>query len=242
LAQNIYDNEEFFISYGKLPRSTGGLAGAPEWPALRAMLPPLTGRKIVDLGCGYGWFARFARKQGATEVLALDISENMLTRARAMTNDDGIVYLRADLENLDLPQAAFDLAFSSLAFHYVVDLAKLFRTVHRSLVPEARFVFSMEHPIYMAPSAPEWLTTSSGRRVWPVDGYACEGARCTDWLAKGVVKQHRRLSTTLNLLTETGFRLRHIDEWAPADAEIAAHPDWAAERDRPMFLLIAAER
>src|SRR5215510_10880090 len=55
MTQNIYDNPEFFEGYGKLPRSIEGLAGAAEWPALRALLPVPGGLRILDLGCGYGW-------------------------------------------------------------------------------------------------------------------------------------------------------------------------------------------
>lgn len=39
MAQNIYDNPEFFAGYSQLPRQIHGLDGAPEWPAIRAMLP-----------------------------------------------------------------------------------------------------------------------------------------------------------------------------------------------------------
>ena len=56
MAQNIYDNPAFFEGYAQLPRSVQGLDGAPEWPALKAMLPDLTGTSVIDLGCGYGWF------------------------------------------------------------------------------------------------------------------------------------------------------------------------------------------
>ena len=58
MAQNIYDNPAFFEGYARLPRSVQGLDGAPEWPALKGMLPDLTGKSVVDLGCGYGWFCR----------------------------------------------------------------------------------------------------------------------------------------------------------------------------------------
>src|SRR6266852_8621223 len=98
MAQNIYDNDEFFAGYARLPRSVAGLEGAPEWPALRALLPDLGGRKVADLGCGFGWFCRWARAQGAAEVLGVDVSEKMLARARADTSDAAITYLRADME------------------------------------------------------------------------------------------------------------------------------------------------
>jgi len=60
VAQNIYDDEGFFEGYSGLPRSVKGLDGAPEWPSLQALLPDMTGRSVVDLGCGFGWFSRWA--------------------------------------------------------------------------------------------------------------------------------------------------------------------------------------
>ena len=48
MAQNIYDQRDFFEGYSGLARSVKGLDGAPEWPAIRAMLPALDGRRIVD--------------------------------------------------------------------------------------------------------------------------------------------------------------------------------------------------
>ena len=69
MAQNIYDDPEFFERYSRLDRSVEGLAGAPEWPALRALLPDLRGLRVVDLGCGFGWFCRWAREQGAARVI-----------------------------------------------------------------------------------------------------------------------------------------------------------------------------
>ncbi|MBW8662453.1 methyltransferase domain-containing protein, partial [Klebsiella pneumoniae subsp. pneumoniae] len=82
MTQNIYDTPAFFEGYSQLGRSVGGLASAAEWPALQALMPDLHGLRAVDLGCGFGWFARWARENGAAEVLGLDVSENMLARAR----------------------------------------------------------------------------------------------------------------------------------------------------------------
>jgi len=242
VAQNIYDTPDFFAAYGKLPRSVRGLEGAPEWPAIRALLPDLAGRRIVDLGCGFGWFCRFAAEHGAASVLGLDLSENMLARARADTTDTAIEYRLCDLDQLVLPEAAFDLAYSSLALHYVVDFGRLVRTVHRAVLPGGRFVFTIEHPIYMAPRQPGFVETADGGLRWPVDSYAIEGERTTDWLAKGVVKQHRTMGTTVNTLIDAGFRLRHLEEFRPTAEQVAADPDLREELERPMFVIIAADR
>lgn len=116
------------------------------------------------------------------------------------------------------------------------------KVVHHALVPEAPFVFTIEHPIYMAPSRPGWSVDAQGRRTWPVDGYSVEGPRVTDRLAKGVIKRHRTIGTTLNTLIGAGFTIRHVREWAPTEDEVAADPDLAEEMDRPMMLIVSARR
>ena len=242
MTQNIYDTEVFFEGYSKMGRSVEGLAGAPEWPALQAMLPPMPGLKVVDLGCGYGWFSRWAQEQGAEQVLGLDVSQKMLARAKEMTSSSAITYGIADLEKLDLPDAAFDLAYSSLAFHYIGDLKGLFARIHQALVPGGRLVFSIEHPIFMAPRQPGWLIDEQGRKSWPVDSYQLEGPRVTNWLADGVIKQHRTVGTLLTLLIQAGFTLSHVDEWGPSEADLKARPALAEELERPMMLLVAAHR
>lgn len=209
---------------------------------MRALLPDVRGKRLLDLGCGFGWIARWARIQGAAGVLGVDLSENMLSRARAETADPGVRYLRADLESLELPAEAFDLAYSSLALHYVEDFARLVGGVFRALVPGGHFAFSIEHPIYMASTSPGWLTNDDGRRTWSVDHYGVEGPRITDWLAKGVRKQHRTLGTTLNTLIDAGFAIRRVVEWSPTPEQLAARPALAEELDRPMMVLVAARK
>jgi len=226
MTQNIYDNPEFFAGYSQLRRSREGLDGMPEWATLRAMLPDLAGLRLVDLGCGFGWFCRWARAAGAASVLGLDVSENMLAQARETTGDPAVSYRQADLETVDLPSGAFDLAYSALALHYIDNLAGLLARLRRALVPGGRFVFSAEHPLYTA-QGPDYLD---------------EGPRTSDWLAKGVVKQHRTLATTLNLVVEAGFTLRHVEEWGATREQMAAHPEWKIEHRQPSFLLVSADR
>ncbi len=242
MTQNIYDTTTFFEGYTQLPRSVEGLAGAPEWPSLRALLPDLGGLRVADLGCGFGWFCRFAADQGAIRVVGLDVSENMLARASAINAAPAITYARADLERLELPEAAFDLVYSSLALHYVEDLAGLLQTIHQALADGGHLVVSIEHPIYMAPLHPRWLVEPDGRRSWPVDHYLVEGPRTTDWLAPGVIKQHRTIGTTLTAMIRAGFTIGQVEEWSPTDVQIAEQPALAQERQRPMFLLIKARR
>ena len=242
MTQNIYDNPDFFAGYSQLGRSVEGLDGAAEWPALRALLPDLRGR---------AWWTSAAASAGSAAGRASRVQAGCsgwtcprtCWPARAPTPPTPRSrYARADLEHLDLPEASFDLAYSSLALHYVEHLDALLAHVHRALKPGGLLVFSVEHPIYTAPSHPGWSTDADGRKTWPVDGYLVEGPRTTDWLAKGVIKQHRTIGTYLSLLLRLGFTLTHVEEWGPTDAQIAARPALAVERQRPPFLLVAARR
>jgi SAM-dependent methyltransferase len=242
MTQNIYDDPAFFAAYSGLRRSKTGLDGAPEWLSIQRMLPPLHDKAVIDLGCGYGWFCRWARSQGASSVLGLDVSERMLAQAGSMTADATIVYQRADLSTLSLPDAHFDLAYSSLALHYLPNLTPLWARLHRALRPNGSLVFSVEHPIFTAPSRAQWAKGADGRTTWPLDAYLQEGPRTTNWLADGVVKHHRTIGTYLNGLIAAGFVIDHVEEWRPTDAQIAAEPELRQELERPMFLLVGARR
>lgn len=210
--------------------------------ALRAMLPALSGKRVVDFGCGYGWFCRFARDEGAASVTGLDVSNKMLEKARQMTPDGEIVWQYADLESLTLPAEAVDLVYSSLALHYLTDLDSLFHTVFQALTPGGMMVFSAEHPIYTAPMRQGWLRDADGRQSWPVNNYQQEGVRISNWFTDGVRKQHRKLATWITALINSGFELVQIDEWGPDAAQITANPALAEEAERPMLFLLAARK
>ncbi len=242
MSQNIYDNQDFYNAYANLPRSQFGLSAAPEWPAIQSMLPALAGKHVVDLGCGYGWFCRSARAAGAAQVTGYDLSEKMLARARELTDDTEISYLCRDLAQLTLPSQSCDLVYSQLALHYLPELTPLFNEIHQALRTSGHFVFSMEHPIYTCSVHPGWLTDEAGRRSWGVSNYQNEGRRVTNWLSDGVIKYHRTLATVLNGLISAGFAIRQINEWGPSEDQIQKNPTLAEEAERPMMVLISAQR
>lgn len=59
-----------------MDRSVKGLAGAGEWKTLERMLPDFHGKRVLDLGCGFGWHCRYAAEHGAASVTGVDISKN----------------------------------------------------------------------------------------------------------------------------------------------------------------------
>jgi ubiquinone/menaquinone biosynthesis C-methylase UbiE len=240
--QNIYDHPEFFTGYRALREADSGLNGALEQPAFHRLVPPLADRRVLDLGCGFGDFARYARSAGACSVVGIDVSRNMLAEARRRTDDEAISYVEAALEDYRPPAQSFDLVVSSLALHYVEDYASLVARIFDTLVPGGDFVFSVEHPVCTAhPSG--WVMGESGQAShWPLDHYRDEGRRDTRWFVDGVVKYHRTVETYVNTLLEQGFILRRMSEPEPTAEALAARPTLDRERRRPPFLLLSASR
>jgi ubiquinone/menaquinone biosynthesis C-methylase UbiE len=195
---------------------------------------------VLDFGCGFGAFARWAQAMDAASVLGSDRSENMLARAHAQTQDPGVTYVLADIEPLVLPEAAFDLVYSALTLHYIADFEAVCVMIRRLLVPGGHLVFSVEHPLFTAPGNPGWRTETDGAKVWPIKAYLLEGRRVTAWITPGVVKYHRTIASYVNSLLAQGFQLVRLEEWGPTQEHIAAHPEWADEVHRPPFLLLAA--
>lgn len=122
---DIYDDPAFFKAYSQMDRSKKGLAGAGEWHELKTVLPDFSGKRVLDLGCGYGWHCRYAAEHGAKSVLGIDTSAKMLAEAAAKTTDQRITYRRMDMQAIDQLPDQFDIILSSLAIHYIEDYAQL---------------------------------------------------------------------------------------------------------------------
>lgn len=240
--QNIYDDPTFFDGYLRLRAADTGLNGVLEQPAIRALVPPLAGLRVLDLGCGFGDFAREARQDGAARVLGIDLSERMLAEARSRTSDPDIEFLRCSIEEFRSSAASWDLVVCSLALHYVKDYAAAVRQVAHCLRPGGSFVFSVEHPLVTANPA-GWVRDDRGGKLhWALDHYATEGERRTSWFVDGVTKYHRTVSTYVNELLDAGFAVRRLAEPLPLKEALKERPGLLSEFRRPPFLLIRAER
>lgn len=241
MAQNIYDDNDFFKKYIKIPRQAIGLKAAPEWDSFRSLIPDINGSRVLDLGSGYGWISRWARENGASQVDGIELSSNMLSKAREFPSDPLINYVQADLDTLEaLPHVDYGVAVSSLALHYLENLPRLVDLVYEALVPGGSFVFSVEHPIYTSPRTPKFVEDSSGHKKWLLDGYLTEGLRTTTWFADGIRKQHRTTETYIMTLLKAGFTLSAIVEWGPSLEQVEKEPKWAENRESPPFLLLKA--
>lgn len=240
MKENKYDEEIFFEKYSQMDRSKKGLSGAGEWRQFQKLMPDFRGKRVLDLGCGYGWHCRYAAENGAASVLGTDISQKMLRRAEEMSVGTGIRYRRKAMEDLEFPDESFDIVLSSLAFHYVRDFFRLLEKINSWLVPEGKLVFSVEHPVFTAYGNQDWYRDEQGNILhFPVDRYFFEGKRDAVFLGEKVIKYHRTLTTYLNGLLQSGFSLEQVVEPQPPE-EMLDLPGMEDELRRPMMLLISA--
>ncbi|EGX93068.1 Methyltransferase type 11 [Cordyceps militaris CM01] len=255
MSQNIYDRQDFFTAYSEIIDRSGrkDLDNDVLWKRLRTLLPAsVAGFHILDVGCGSGWFARWAVDHGAASVTAVDISHNMIAKARGLNGDDASYAARIDyrIADLDADPAAgivagqtYDLAFSSLALHYLAGLGALVAAVHRALRPGAVFAVNVEHPVYTAPRRPRVVAdAATGERSWNFSDYWDEGERVVDWLAPGLRKQHRTVQGYLDAFLGAGFDLTGLIELLPTKEEAEAGEFSEEELLRPLFLMMGLRK
>ena len=148
MKQNIYDDEKFFNQYEELrnEQKDKNANDLIEIPNFRKLMPDVTNKSILDLGCGYGENDKFYKNLGAKYVLGTDISEKMIERANEINKIDGIEYKVIAMEDIESIDKKFDVIISSLAFHYIKDFDKLINDCYKLLNNDGYLVFSQEHP------------------------------------------------------------------------------------------------
>ena len=235
-----YDNETFFDQYAAMSRSREGLSAAGEWHQLRPLFPPLAEKRVLDLGCGYGWHCKFSAEQGASRVLGIDLSEKMIGEARKRNGGPGIDYRVCGIGEYEYPESAWDCVVSNLALHYVEDLEEVFQKVNHTLTPNGVFLFNIEHPVFTSGVGQDWAYGEDGEPLyWPVDGYFTPGRRETRFLGCEVLKYHHTLEQILMGVLRSGFVLEAVEEARPPE-EMMGLPGMEHELRRPMMLLVRA--
>ena len=111
-----------------------------ERPETAALLPPLTGKDVLDLGAGTGHYAALARSSGARRAIALDFVGEMLAAAPRPA-------LIADAGRLPLLDRSLDVVVAALLVSFLTDRPAVFREVRRVLRPGGCLVVSDLHAI-----------------------------------------------------------------------------------------------
>ncbi|PMS12221.1 class I SAM-dependent methyltransferase, partial [Trinickia caryophylli] len=97
---------------------------------------PVTGERVLDIGCGAGasTLALAARVGTRGQVMGVDISEPLIGRARALAPQDlPVLFQAADASSAELPEGAFDILFSRFGVMFFDDPTGAFAHMRRAL-------------------------------------------------------------------------------------------------------------
>ena len=138
----------------------------------------------------------------------------------------------------------YDVVFSSLAVHYIVDFSRLCTQVAGLLNTDGLFIFSQEHPLTTAPMCgAKWTKDETGKRLhYNLTDYARSGKRETSWIVDGVIKYHRTFSEIANALIVNGFIIEKMLEPVPSAETIERLPYYVDELHKPNYVLIRAKK
>lgn len=248
MKQNIYDIKSFSDAYDKMRYENKGMNANDlvEIPNFRKLIPDVKGKRILDLGCGYGENDKYCRGLGAKDILGIDISEHMIKIAKENNNDENIKYKVMAMENINEIEEKFDIVISSLAFHYVKDYEKLINDIYNLLNDDGILIFSIDHPLRIASKFETWMkknyTEINGKWFLLVSDYNREGIREKEWNGVMVKKYHRNFSSLINGLVNSGFKIDKILEPIPDEKAIKIIPKYINQYDRPYFLFIRAKK
>ena len=246
MSNNIYDNEKFFHEYIKLREDKGhNYNDLLEQPAMSNLMPDLRGRRVLDIGCGFGDNCRGFSNGGASYIVGVDVSKRMLELAEKDHHDPLIRYYNLDMTNLAEVGEKFDLVYSSLAVHYVEKFADLMRTIGSMTYDGGELLISMEHPIATASIEydGEYIKDKKGDiNAFKFSNYMEPGLREHEWFCPGVITYHRPMSEIINDIIGGGFMITSVVEPMPMKQSIEILPALAKEFLRPSFLIIKAKK
>ncbi|MBX3413541.1 MAG: class I SAM-dependent methyltransferase [Pirellulales bacterium] len=221
---------------------------AVETYSLMNLVGDLSGKRVVDVACGEGFFTRKLRQQGAAEVLGVDISERMIELACAeeAIRPFGIDYRVEDARDLGVQQD-FDLAVSAWLLVYAHDRAELARMCQglaRRLRPGGRFVTLTTNPGLYHFAVPDYtkygFTIQVEDRVY--EGAPIEWTILLDDTSFGIENYYLPLEAYEAAFLEAGFRevKFHTPTLSPAASEGSDY--WTDFLERPPAILLDCVR
>ncbi|MDG7012696.1 MAG: class I SAM-dependent methyltransferase [Nitrososphaerota archaeon] len=218
-------------------------------PALLRAVGPVRGLKVLDLGCGQGWFSRELAARGA-RVVGLDWSHEMISVAKERERQHplGIDYLKGDAAGIAkrFSRGSFDLITSCMAFMDMPGVDKVLSGASQVLRPDGRLVFSVSHPVNTSPTA-HWLRRRIGRHgPWLLDGYFDEGPHDVLWKLRGtertlqIPQWHRTFASWFRLFREGGLVVTGLWEPRPTARQARQSLGFEGVRRIPFYLIFEA--
>jgi SAM-dependent methyltransferase len=106
-------------------------------------LPDVSGKDVIELGCGTAYFGAWLKRLGASRVVGVDLTPAQLDTARRMDEEFGLglELIEANAEDVPLPDASFDVAVSEYGASIWCDPYKWVPEAARLLRPGGELVF-----------------------------------------------------------------------------------------------------
>jgi 2-polyprenyl-3-methyl-5-hydroxy-6-metoxy-1,4-benzoquinol methylase len=203
---------------------------------LLRMLGPIEGRRVLDAGCGQGYFSRLLAGRGA-DVVGVEPADALIQRARAIEDErgQGIRFVQADLSDLPAVGQPFDAVVCSMVLLSVPAWQTAMASCVHALKPGGRFVFSVSHPAF-EDLLSSWRANGCYRVDRYLDEYEMPGTHATDF--------HRPLSAYINQAISLGCRIIEVCEPGldPRTARDSGIDGIESHVALPAFVIIAGER
>jgi ubiquinone/menaquinone biosynthesis C-methylase UbiE len=211
-------------------------------PVLFRLLGNVSGKTLLDAGCGEGYLSRILARQGA-RVTAVDYSREMLEIAKERTPAElEIEYRHVNLEQLEsISDSTFDIVLSNMALQDLPDLEAAVRELHRVLKLDGFCVVSVAHPCFAAPVYGWVKDEVGGKLYWKVDRYFDEGLEEQDYprgAEKPVFMFHRTLTTYFRTLRDAGFTVTDLVEPKPDPEKLEKYPGFRDDLRMCHFLVL----
>ncbi|MEU8435006.1 class I SAM-dependent methyltransferase [Streptomyces sp. NPDC029216] len=228
MSGQLYDGiGEAFEGFKTLP-----IIRYAEVPGFLALVGDVTGKSVLDIACGTGFYSRELKRRGASRVLGFDISSAMIDAAAARERSEslGVTYEVADTASLRDFDEPFDVAIAVQAFNYageVAEIEQMMRNIRRSLVAGGEFFLFVQNPAFDfgGPSLDKYgfLCESTGK-----DNEIGPGIRLTALLDPPVsfeatVPSKQTYEQTLKAAGFTGI------DWVPLEVSAAGVEEFGEE-------------
>jgi SAM-dependent methyltransferase len=231
----FFDDPDVFQQYLQHRESRDNPNDTMENPVILDLLGPVSGARILDLGCGDGRLGRNVLDRGAASYFGVDGSPKMVALAKENLLGSAAQVVREDIRAWTYPLEAFEVVLSRLALHYIEDLDGVLREIRGCLIPGGRFIFSVEHPVLT--SCDKALPPGTIRQDWIVDNYFNTGHRATRWMGELVVKYHRTVEDYFVSLQKAGFVIEQLREGKPDRHAFSANESFERRTRIPLFLI-----
>lgn len=174
--------------------------------------------RAIDLACGSGRTGAWLRAQGVRHLDGIDLTPEMLDRARARRLYDQL--LEGDLRATGLPPAAYDLATVVLADEHLPEILPLYLEAARLVAPGGRFVIVGYHPFFLMTGIPTHFDRADG--------------------TPAAIESHVHLfSDHVLAALASGFALLEMAEGVIDDAWLAKKPKWEKYAGHPVSFAMA---